>query len=373
MFVVWIASPEKPLNILILDKTVLDSKTQEHLSLSWILTNEKFKHSISGKYEHNINYLGFFPNDSGQYKIKDFNRVDSVALDSIADLYNIAYYTDLYGIYEAEWTERYPNSTIKAQNNIDNSMEHSSKIYGGMTSSELKLLQRMKAKGKTCICEFNTIASPTSADIRQDFEKEFGIKWTGWTGRYYETLDTTKNAELPRWMKRNYLAQHNNKWPFKEPGIVFVRNDDCIEILENKTQLNVEVPFILTNQLYQAIYKVPAKMKYSFWFDIVETKPQNQVISMYHLAPNQKGRKLLQQYGIPETFPAVIAHDSTDYKFYYLAGDFCDNPIELKSAKLKYVEKISWLFCSGKAQERLTFFWDFYRPMVKSILDTPSF
>jgi hypothetical protein len=104
MFVVWLASPEKPLNVLILDKTVLDSKTQEHLSLNWLLTNEKFKHSITGKYEHNVNYFGFFPNDSGQYKIKDFNKANSASLDSIADLYNIAYYTDLYGIYEAEWT-----------------------------------------------------------------------------------------------------------------------------------------------------------------------------------------------------------------------------------------------------------------------------
>jgi hypothetical protein len=242
-----------------------------------------------------------------------------------------------------------------------------------MTNTELRFLQIMKAKGKTSICEFNTIASPTSSDIRHNFENEFGMKWSGWTGRYYETLDSTKNAELPRWMKRNYLAQHNNRWPFKEAGIVFIKDDDRIEILEYKTHLDVEIPFILTNKLYQARYGVPAEIKYSFWFDIIETAPQNQIISMYHLAPNYKGQKLLKQYGIPETFPAVIAHDSTDYKFYYLAGDFCDNPIELRSARLKYVEKISWLFCTGKAQERLTFFWNFYRPLMKSILETTSF
>ncbi|MFT3754159.1 MAG: hypothetical protein QM800_15230 [Paludibacter sp.] len=234
VYMVWFMTPEKKLNILIFDKTVLERQTQEHRSLNWILTHEKYAHTKSGLYEHDRDYLGFFPNDSGQYKIKDFENYSIKSLDSLAGLYDIVYYTDLYGVYKGEWYERYPNVAPKGLTE-DNSMEHTDKIYGGMTAKELEFLRKMKFRKKLIIAEFNVMASPTPTAVRHEFEKEFKLIWSGWVGRYYETLDTLKNKELPRWMKRNYLAQHKNSWPFTRSGIVFVRDDERIEILENAT------------------------------------------------------------------------------------------------------------------------------------------
>ncbi|HET7732856.1 MAG TPA: hypothetical protein VFK73_03380, partial [Paludibacter sp.] len=256
MYLVWLVTPEKKLNILILDKTVLQTQAQEHRSISWILTHEKYKHSLTGLYQHDTDYFGFFPNDSGKYKIKDFDNYSAKSLDSLVNLYDIAYYTDLYGIYKGEWYSTYPNAA-SAPVTTDNSMEHTDKIYGGMTSKELLFLQKMKLKRKLIISEFNVIASPTPAPVRHAFEKEFNITWTGWIGRYYETLDTLKNKELPRWMKANYLAQHNNKWHFNQSGIVFVKNNERIEILENNIHLRVDVPVIYTNSSNMKKYDLP--------------------------------------------------------------------------------------------------------------------
>jgi hypothetical protein len=356
------------MDVLILDKTVLETKTQEHISLSWLLINEKYNNKNNQPHNHKIDYFGFFPNDSGLYKTKDFNTFNEISLDSLVSNSDMAYYTDLYGIYDGEWYERYPNVAPYKNNKIDNSMEHTKKIYGGMTHNEFLLLQKMKKKKKLIITEFNVIASPTATNIRREFEKEFEMQWTGWVGRYYETLDTIKNKELPKWLKRNYLTQHNHKWPFHNSGIVFVRDDDKIEILENKTHLEIELPIIHTSNIYTKKYNLPAEMKYPFWFDIIATNTNNKVVSTYKLSPNAVGRALLKQYGIPETFPAAIEHDSTDYKFHYFAGDFCDNPIGLKSAKFKWIEYINIFFYQSNAQERISFFWDYYRPMMKVIL-----
>jgi hypothetical protein len=367
MYLVWVFTPERNLNVLIFDKTVLETKAQEHRSISWILTNEKYKHSLTGLYEHDIDYFGFFPNDSGKYKIKDFNNYSTKSLDSLANLYDITYYTDLYGIYKGEWYNRYPNVASEAIT-VDNSMEHTDKIYGGMTAKELLFLQKMKLRRKLVICEFNVIATPTPVPIRQAFENEFKMIWTGWIGRYYETLDTLKNKELPRWLKSNYLAQHKNSWPFHQSGIVFVKDNDRIEILENNTHLVIEIPMIHTNAVYMRKYDLPAEMKYSFWFEIIRTSSENKVVSTYKITPNNYGRKLLRGFGIPENFPAVIEHDSTDYKFLYFAGDFCDNSIGMKSAKFKWIDKFNAFAYKRSTEERVSFFWDYYRPMVDKVL-----
>lgn len=367
MYLVWFFTPEKKLNILIFDKTVLETKGQEHRSISWILTHEKYTHSLTGLYQHDVDYFGFFPNDSGQYKIKDFENYSTKSLDSLANLYDIVYYTDLYGIYKGEWYNKYPDAAPEDFSE-DNSMEHTDKIYGGMTPKELQFLQKMKLRNKLIITEFNVIASPTPAAVREAFEKEFNITWTGWVGRYYETLDTLLNKELPKWMKVNYLAQHNNSWPFNKSGIVFVKDDERIEILENDTHLKVEVPVIYTSPDEMLKYDLPAEMKYSFWFDIISTDPSNNIVSNYKITPNDHGRKLLKVFGIPEVFPAVIEHDSTDYKFIYFAGDFCDNSIGLKSAKYKWIDNFNSFAYRKSPEERVSFFWDFYRPMIDKIL-----
>jgi len=368
MFLGWVFTPEKELNVLILDKTVLESKTPEHKSFNWILTNNRYVHSKSGPYNNKTDYFGFFPNDSGFFKIKDFQNWSQESLDSLVNDYDMVYFTDLYGIYQGEWDEKYPKVSLSKTNGIDNSMEHTSKLYGGMTQNELSMLQKMKLKSKLIITEFNVIASPTPTSIRQEFENEFNMRWTGWVGRYYETLDTLVNKELPRWLKRNYLAQHKQQWPFHKSGIVFVREDDRIEILENETHLNIEVPNILTSEKYMNKYGLPARMKYPFWFDIISTNSKNKIVSSYSIDANRIGKRKMKEYGIPRSFPAVIEHDSTDYKFYYFAGDFCDNPISLKSSKFKWIESIYGSSKKSDVQERVSFFWDFYRPMVIKIV-----
>ena len=365
MYLAWLFMPKTKLNVLILDKTVLTTKIQEHISLSWVLTHEKYVHSDSGMYKPTVHYEGFFPDDKGGYSINDFNMADSAELVALASKNDMVYYTDLYGIYSNEWIATYFPERVDDPRFIS---ERSKLYYGGLSKKELDLLRIFKHQKKLIINEFNIIAHPTAGHIRRGYEKEFGIKWSGWVGRYFDSLDTLTNMDIPRWLVDNYVDQHNGQWPFTKSGIAFVREDDRVEILENKTHLDIEVPIIYTNKEVAKKYKVRKKMKYPFWFDIIwVTDSTNKLPSEYEIGSNLIGDTLLRNWNVPKKFPALVGNQNGLY--YYLAGDFCDNPIGLKSAKFRGIHWFTFITASNEKAERVSFFWRYYRPFLMSVLD----
>lgn len=233
-------------------------------------------------------------------------------------------------------------------------------------------MQKMKEKKKLIITEFNSIGSPTDTAIRRQFETMFNITWSGWIGRYFESFDTTVNKELPPWLIRNYKRTHNNEWPFKNSGIAFIHaTNDLVVILENKTHLNNELPFIYTNTKGKEHYGMPDKIKYSFWFDIISVNnAKNEVLSEFVIDANTEGSRELAKYSIPSRFPAITAHVGDDYRFFYFSADFCDNPVTLTSSYFKGVGFFKWMmYTRGDALERKSFFWKLYRPLVTTILN----
>jgi hypothetical protein len=158
-------------------------------------------------------------------------------LDSVASSLDMVYFTDMYGMYINEWFR----DTILWK-------ERSPLLYGGMTEKDLYLLQKMKDQKKLILAEFNYYHHPTDASVRERAGQLLNIRWTGWIGRYFESLDPADNDELPMWVVNNYRKGHNGEWPFEKSGIVLAREDDWIEVLEDSTHLNVEIPFIYTTK-----------------------------------------------------------------------------------------------------------------------------
>jgi hypothetical protein len=365
MFLFWLLKKPLELRILVLDKTVLNTEVQEHLSLFWVLKQEKFYTQEKKTYNPQADYFGFFPDDKGDYSIRDLENYTRNQLDSMSDHYDMAFYTDLYGIYRNEWIDAYFQKQPLSERFVS---ERSEIIYGALTQKDLDFLKMMKQKNKLIINEFNIIASPTSSEIREKYEKEFHVYWTGWTGRYFENLDTAINKEIPLWLIRNYKKDNHGQWPFKNSGIAFVRNDDKIVILENIKQLHKEVPLIQTEPEHAKKYGITEEIKYPFWFDIVSTTEKNNVLSWYHMYPNAHGDSLLKLYHIPSVFPALIQH-SGNYTYYYMAGDFSDNPITMRFSYFRYIHLFSRIFYTKTEIERKSFFWKYYRPLITTILN----
>lgn len=360
MLVAWFFSSDRKLLIAIVDKTVIEYPGQEHLSLHWVLNQEKFTKNKSERYEPDKDYFGFFPLEDEKYKIKGLERFDSLQLDKLSDDADAAYITDAYGVFKNEWFKQ------------GNQQDRSGIVYGGMSKQDLFFLEKMKEKKKLIITEFNSIGSPTDLAIRNKFQEMFGITWSGWIGRYFESFDTTVNKELPPWLIKNYKRTHNDSWPFKKSGIALINAEfDNVVILENETHLNTELPYIYSSTEGVKHYGMPEKIKYSFWFDIINVpKNFNHVISSFKIDVNTEGRKEINKYNIPSEFPAITAHVSKDYRFFYFSADFCDNPITLTSSYFKGIGFFKWMmYTSRDPLERKSFFWKLYRPLITTILN----
>ena len=57
----WYLSPKRKMVVAIVDKTLLSGEGQEHISLNWVLRQEKFSKTNQHLYEQSKDYYGFFP------------------------------------------------------------------------------------------------------------------------------------------------------------------------------------------------------------------------------------------------------------------------------------------------------------------------
>lgn len=358
MWLAWVLTPEKKLVIAIIDKTVLTTKGQEHISLNWILNYNRFTKTSNKPYKISSDYFGFFPLKDEEYEIKGLERFSSNQLSQLSLDADLVYYTDTYGIYNNEWFKKGDIS------------ERSGMLYGGLSNQDIELLVEMKKRHKLILTEFNTIGSPTELQNRLAFEKLFGLKWTGWTARYFNNFDLSENQEIPLWLVRNYKRTHDGQWPFTRAGVAFVNKDEVV-ILEEGQHLKNALPYIFVTPNAQERLNLPEKMKYSFWFDVmIPNLYVNQVEASFKFSLTELGKNELVKNNIPQTFPAVMSHVGDDYRFYYFSGDFSDNPIGINSSYFKGVGFFKGIFYDDRnPSERSSFFWEFYRPLLNKILE----
>jgi len=346
MRVAWWFVPKKPMVVLAMDKTGLTRDGQEKQPLFWVLKHDRYVRKNGLLYDGSKDYLGLRPLKNKQYGVKDFQNMTENDIRHIASNVDVAYYIGTSGV-TADVVKR------------------SGFVQRGLTEKDMSFLKEMKKSRKLILAEFNVIASPTKANVKQDFENEFGIRWSGWIGRYFASLDST-SSELPCWMIKNYKKQHEGKWNFKHSGIVFAHENGKIEILDGKTHLNGSEPLIHTFFYGITQLGIIERIPYTGWFDIVQMADStNHAISAYELMVNDKGRKLLNKSGIPIVFPAVIMHKAKDFEFYYFCGNYSDDKIPTNSSCFIGGQHLA-LMLDGTSRNQ--FFYNFFRPMLSSIL-----
>ncbi len=357
MRLAWEFTPRKVINLMIVDKTVLNSSSAKHRSVNWILDHEKYIKSDSNFYEINKDYYGFFPGENENYSVRDFDNMSEEELDSVADHNDALYFTDTYGVFVNEW---YRHRDIH---------DESHSIYGGLSEKDLKMMQKMKERKKLIISEFNMVGMPTPADVRTSFENAFRMKWTGWMARSIASLDTIDNPDLPLWIIRAYKKTHNNSWNYKNAGMLFIHENGTVVVLEEGRDLIDGIPNIVTNKKNQSLFGIPGTIIYPYWMDIWENlTDSNLVQSHYIINTTAAGLALLSSFQIPKIFPAIIERRD-DYRFFYFCGDFADNPTKFRFAKLSGITGLKFLMYNAKDQtDRNRFFWEFYLPLMQNIL-----
>lgn len=354
-FIHWKVKDYRPIKVLIYDMTVPRKSYDEHKAFSWILINQKYT-TFDQLNNPAVDYQGFFPLDNFKFVTKDFRKMTHKEVIQVADSLDVAYFTDSYGIYTNEW---YGDTLLN---------EPSSRIYGGLNINDIKLLHSLQDSGKLVMAEFNFLASPTPTAVRREAEKLLDITWTGWVGRYYDSLDTLVNDDIPAWAKVLYKKQYKKHWDFNEAGIILIHEDSKIVVLELGETLKVEIPWVYSSEYGIKMYGLPQEITYPYWFDIMQNGESNRVISKYKIYTSEKGKKLLSDHGIPDVFPCVI--ENLEKNYYYFCGDFCDNGIFVESAKFSGVSYLKNIFYNKyNLIDRNPFFWHFYKPMVSNIME----
>lgn len=357
-FMIWYLTPTSPLGVLVVNKTVPNNEYQEHQSIHWLLNHFKFTKQNGSAYDKSIDYFGFFPgNTSDESQINDFSSLSSNELEQLLQVNQLIYFADTYGVYENDFNEAVMQGPSK-------------KIYGGMDQNDINFLNEAFNQQTDIIAEFNTIASPTRKDVRFEFENLADIKWTGWITRYFDELDTLLNNDLPSWLVKAYLNQHDGIWGLAGPGMVFVHENGTLEILQFGKDFKSNVPNIVSTAKSQKKYGIPEIVKYPYWIDVILVSSDFEVISYYDLLPTEAGIDKLRGMGVPRYFPAAVVKENGKGKFYYFSGDFADNPVSGSSFRFFGISKLWKMFLQAEDySQRNSFFWNYYFPLMKNILD----
>ena len=356
-FGIWLLIPSKQLEILVIDKTVRDGTYQEHAGLFWTLNHLKYKKSNDEFYSQSKDYLGFFPNGEANFGLsRDLVGKTEQQIRALASQHDLIYLADTYGVYESDFEAKPSN-------------ERSKKVYGGLDYFDIQLIKRAKEEGKVVVAEFNSIASPTSKIIRNEFENLMGVKWTGWIGRYFDELDTLVNGDIPTWLIRQYKRQHES-WNHSGPGLIFIKESGEIEAFLYQEDYENKVPLIRTQKMNKLGFRLPDVLPYPDWFDVMMIDRDYEVISYYDIDPTPEGVQRLRNMGLPRFFPAAVVRNLEKGKQYYFAGDFSDMRGNFGTAQF-YGIPMLWrgLYVASDYTNRQSFFWNYYYPLISQVLD----
>lgn len=348
----WNSQAKKPLDIIIVDKTVANLEREHHKPFTWILANERFvKKETKESYSYTKDYYGFFPQRPIRDKKWDRNDYRLTDLIPLAEKNDAVYFTDTYGVFFNDWF-RGINKSRKSR-----------KIYGGLNNNDFLLLKEMKDRDKLIIMEYNAFDYPTAQFESVRTQEKLGLSFSGWTGKYFASLDTT-SADFPTWMTAMYRKQYKAPWKFTKPGVVILKEKDIV-VLEEGTTLKTALPRIITDEAIATRMGVIPSVAFDQWFDIIDPM-QNAVLSKFALDVTATGDTLLTSNGLQPQFPAVI-QDSVSHRVYYFSGDFANYDVPFWTAHFKGIEKLKGILYSDKPEDPRRFFWLYYRPLINSI------
>jgi hypothetical protein len=348
----WTFQTKKPLDIIIVDKTVPTLEREKHKPFNYILTNERFvKKEKKSSYSYVKDYYGFSPKRPLREKQWDRNDYRLTDLINLAEKNDAVYFTDTYGVFFNDWYKGI------------NKSRKSRKLYGGLNNNDFLLIKEMKDRNKLIIMEYNSFDYPTAQFESVRTQEKLGISFSGWTGKYFSSLDTT-GKDFPIWMTAMYRKEYRKPWTFTKPGIVILKEKDII-VLEEGTQLKNAMPHIITEKEYCEKYGVPGSVAFDKWFDIIDPL-ENKIVSKFKIETTAVGDTLLADNNLLSEFPAVI-QEPVSQRIYYFSGDFANYDAPYWTSRFVGVDKLKGILYSDKPDDTRRFFWLYYKPLINGI------
>lgn len=331
--IIWSFGEERTEKVVILDKTVPTEDKREHRALAWVLEHMRFE-----QFKGEDDYYGYFPEKETKVKSlpENLNGAD------------VIYAADTYGVYDNE----------------------DKLMYGGLEMEEwMAMKKQVVDHPTTLIMEFNTFASPTKQEVRNDVATFLRTKPTGWTGRAFQDL-SRENEELTEGILSLYEAG-GEKWAYEGAGFVLVNEEKekVIVLSDEQGDLNgTELTMDFTHE-GQQLTGLEKGAPYTYWFDVTVPEYEQDILANYEWDLSEKGKIALESEGIPLSFPAVIHHSFEQSNLFYFAGDFADTADVSSVYKYAGFASMRALITPSRLYPEQAFFWKTYVPLMKSILN----
>ncbi|GAB2486145.1 hypothetical protein GCM10008929_08640 [Alkalibacterium psychrotolerans] len=350
-YILWHSSSGRNLDVLILDKTVPDQTYREHKGITWALNHYKYTKDDDSEYDLASDYVGFHPQDDNNYYITSLT-------DTSEKTHDLIYMADTYGVYEEEF---YGKSQEGNRSEL---------IYGGLTMEDVAFVETAVFEDQTTlIAEFNSFASPTEAAVQQRFSSLLGLEWNGWIGRYFQDLNGNDNDEIPNWVMANYEQQTEEEWLFSGPGLVFVRDDDFIVVLEEGKDFEGNGVSFEFTEAGEAIFDGALTSRYDYWFDVIEATDAD-ILAEYNLGLTEEGKEKLDEFSISDDFPAVTYRSHQGTPLYYFAGDYADLDSTPSFYQYRGLDRLNQAISRLQYRGDTSFYYRAYLPMMRHILTT---
>lgn len=353
-FIRWAFQEKKPIDVVILDKSVPTLDRLGHRSFVYTLTNSRFvRGEKGGSFSAARDYYGFEPLRpvrEKQFRKKDFRLTELIDL---AENHDALYYTDTYGVFFNDWYQGIKKT------------RRSRKLYGGLNNNDYLLMVEMKRRDKLVLVEYNTFDYPTAGLEKFKTEELLGLSSKGWMGQYYKSLDTVSQHAVPVWMPALYRKQTGEPWTFSKAGVVLLKENSII-VLEEGKHLTTALPVIRTNAANAERFGVPESVTFINSFDIIDPG-KNSVVSEFVLNTTPAGDTLLAINDLQAIFPAVTQEPLTQ-RTWYFSGDFANNDIPFWTSRLKNIQKVGKaMLYSDHPDDPRRFFWLYYKPLITNI------
>ncbi len=343
----WMIRKGTQLEVFVVNKSMTGFRGSENRSLNYILNKEKVLTAGNRLYNLKFDHYGLIWN-KGDHRIK-FPRLHEV--ERIADKVDLIYYADVSGI-------TLPEAKLSATGETDRT------IYSGLNNTDYTLIREVISRGKPVIAEFCFFSPPTEPLVRFNLEKLTDVYFIGWIGKYVKNLSSEPDNELGFDWKEMYKAYTGNEWTAKGPGLVMINPDSrrVLVLLEGE-DIRCSEGFLVSSDKAKDEYNLPSRVNYHGWFSLLHAG-RNEVLSEFQLNATENGKDILNEFGIPETFPALIHADD---QLYFMAGDFGKSRSNAVFAKMMFLGPLIDGIrsrCKGASN----FFYSYYTPFMTSIL-----
>ena len=340
----WHAAPVRPLDILVVDKTVAKPDYRKHAGLFWVLRHEKIVQRRTGQpLQDDRDYAGYRHTPDGQPRIVPIPARPT----------DLTYIADTYGVYEDDLQNR----PLGLRSRL---------VYGGMSLDEVRTVTRNLRPGATLVGEFNCVASPTTGQAREALSDALGVRWTGWIGRHFQYLDLT--VDLPLWIPRTWKRQTGTPWRFHGPGYIFVKEQGRLVVLVDGIDAPRPALRITFDEDAAGRYGTVRRQTYDYWFEVMTPRDGAEVIASFDLELTDAGRQKMRGVHVDRPFPAIVRTVRPGYVAYYFAGDFADQRKVPESYRYKWLPKIrAWLGAEHRDDQQ-AFYWRVYVPLMQRVI-----